>query len=238
MVALVDRASSSAAVGGDRERDLDDAAARARASTSKPACSKTREHRPVVGHAPRRRSARSPCAAASAASRSSRRVPIAAALELVGDGERGLGRVRVAQPHVARERDDPLAAVVAERADERAALGPVRLEERLDKRGPSCRRRGSAGSGCARRGRAKNAAARRRPPVVGGPEPQRRAVAEDDVLAVGGSAVMRRSAGPAGWRRPRFPAASSRLRRRRPRAARAFPARPARRASWPRRARP
>jgi hypothetical protein len=49
-------------------------------------------------------------------------------LLLVGDDERHLGRVRIAQPRVARERDD----AVSERADERPGLDPVRVDERLD----------------------------------------------------------------------------------------------------------
>ena len=49
----------------------------------------------------------------------------AAPLELVGDGERDLGGARVAQPRVARERDDP--AVLGR--GERAPGLPVRVEE-------------------------------------------------------------------------------------------------------------
>ena len=62
-----------------------------------------------------------------------------AALLLVGDGERDLGGRGVAQARVARERDDRARAVrPRERADERAALGPVGVEERLDE--PAARR--------------------------------------------------------------------------------------------------
>ena len=57
----------------------------------------------------------------------------AAALLLVGHGERDLGRGRVAQARVARERDDALGlAVAGERADEGAALDQSGVEVRLD----------------------------------------------------------------------------------------------------------
>ena len=97
--------------------------------TSKPASSKTREHRPVAGEH-LGDEALDPVRRGAAASCSSRRVPMPAALQLVGDGERDLGADRIAQPDVARERDD--AAVVAERADQRPALVPVRVDEGLD----------------------------------------------------------------------------------------------------------
>ena len=42
----------------------------------------------------------------------------------------------VAQARVVRERDDPLGAVVDERAEQRAPLGPVRVEHLLDDLGP------------------------------------------------------------------------------------------------------
>ena len=59
-----------------------------------------------------------------------------AALLGVGDGERDLGGRGVAQARVARERHDRRRAVgPRERADERAALVPVRIEERLDEAG-------------------------------------------------------------------------------------------------------
>ena len=56
----------------------------------------------------------------------------ALALQLVGDRERDLGARRVAQPHVAAERDDPLARRVGDRARQRAALEPVGIQHRLD----------------------------------------------------------------------------------------------------------
>ena len=52
----------------------------------------------------------------------------AAALPGVGDGEGRFGERRVAQADVVREGDDLLLAVVGERAEEGAALVPVRLE--------------------------------------------------------------------------------------------------------------
>ena len=50
----------------------------------------------------------------------------AAALVLVGDGERRLGRARVAQPRIGRERDDALAGLVGKGADEGAVGRPNR----------------------------------------------------------------------------------------------------------------
>ena len=49
----------------------------------------------------------------------------AAALVLVGHGERRFGRARVAQPRIGRERDDALAALVGKGADQRAVVLPV-----------------------------------------------------------------------------------------------------------------
>ena len=56
----------------------------------------------------------------------------AAALMLVGDGEGGLGQLRVAQANVVGDGDHPLAVLVDERAEERATLCQSGLEERLD----------------------------------------------------------------------------------------------------------
>ena len=56
----------------------------------------------------------------------------AAALVRVGDGEGSLGDARVAQTRVVREGDHPLGAVLDERAEQRAPLGPVRVEHLLD----------------------------------------------------------------------------------------------------------
>ena len=57
-------------------------------------------------------------------------------LLVVGDRERRLRQRRVAQAHVVADRDDPLAVLVRERAEKGAALGPVRLEQRLDELRP------------------------------------------------------------------------------------------------------
>ena len=77
-----------------------------------------------------------------------------APLLVVGDGERHLGRARVAQPRVARDRDDALGlAVAGEPADERAALGPSRARGTARRaRGRPAGSRGSAGRGSRRRG--------------------------------------------------------------------------------------
>ena len=53
-------------------------------------------------------------------------------LELVTDGERDLGGARVAQPDPVRNGDDP----AVERPEQRAALLPVRVEQRLDELRP------------------------------------------------------------------------------------------------------
>ena len=53
----------------------------------------------------------------------------------VGDGECHLGRCWIAQPHVARKRDDRLGtAVVGKRADQVAVVRPVRVEKGIDER--------------------------------------------------------------------------------------------------------
>ncbi len=53
----------------------------------------------------------------------------------VGDGERDLGGVRIAQPRVAGERDDALGAGPGLRADQRAARRPVGVEVGVDEPG-------------------------------------------------------------------------------------------------------
>ena len=71
-----------------------------------------------------------PCAAARDGELLEQARADALALVVVGDGERGLGRVRVAQPDVVADRDDALLAGVAHDADQRALLGPVGIDER------------------------------------------------------------------------------------------------------------
>ena len=110
VVALVD-ARAEALGRRDREAHLDLAAFERRATTSKPASRKTREHRACSRAAPRRRSARCRPRRARAASCSSRRVADAASLQLVGDGERDLGRrPDRAGARNSATRDDPLVA--------------------------------------------------------------------------------------------------------------------------------
>ena len=56
-------------------------------------------------------------------------------LVCVGDGERHLGRCRIAQSHVARKRYDLLGSgLVGKRADQVAVVPPVRVEEWIDER--------------------------------------------------------------------------------------------------------
>ena len=50
----------------------------------------------------------------------------------IGDGERRLRERRVAQADVVADRDDPLAVVVGQRSQQRPALRPVGVEQRLD----------------------------------------------------------------------------------------------------------
>ena len=105
----------------------------------------------------------------------------ALALEVVGHREGRLGERGVAQPRVVRDRDDPLAVVLSERADEGAALLPVGVERRLDQR-PVQRREPVEARVAARRGEAVEELEDRLP--VGRdrrPEPERAPVAEDDV---------------------------------------------------------
>ena len=51
------------------------------------------------------------------------------ALELVGNRERRLGRLRIAEADVVPDADDACVGAIAHDADQRAALGPVRLDE-------------------------------------------------------------------------------------------------------------
>ena len=87
----------------------------------------------------------------------------AAPLLVVGDRERDLRGRRVAEPRIARQRDDVLTVAAGERPDERASLDPVRLEERLDERRLArWARRGSGGRGSAPRGARRSRGAHRR----------------------------------------------------------------------------
>ena len=114
-------------------------------------------------------------------------------LEPVGHGEGDLGRRRIAQPRVARERDDVLAAVLHERADERAVVVPVGIDVAPDSRSPGrtvpwkriCRLVGREILKEARRGVA--VGGRRRAPA------QRLTVLQDDVGAAAVTGPSRRS---------------------------------------------
>ena len=74
------------------------------------------------------------------------------ALEVVGDRERRLGRMGVAEPDVVPDRHDALLVDVAHDADQRALLGPVGCRRGCARSGRRPERaRGSGGSGCAPR---------------------------------------------------------------------------------------
>ena len=105
----------------------------------------------------------------------------AAALELVGDGEGHLGGRRVAQPVVGRHRHHALASVRRERPDQRAAVGPVRVERVADQRGRE-RREPVEAQVEALRGEALEEREERGPVGLGRrAEPERAPVLEDDV---------------------------------------------------------
>jgi hypothetical protein len=53
-------------------------------------------------------------------------------LVVVGDGEGDLGRLALAQPRVAGQRDDALTVVGSNRAEKRPTLGPFGVEIRRD----------------------------------------------------------------------------------------------------------
>ena len=118
-----------------------------------------------------------------------------AALLLVGDREGDLRHSRLAQARIAREGDD----AVFERADEGAALDPVRVEERLDEPcvGPAhaveAEVQASLGKVREERDEAVGVVAEWRP------QPKRAAVPQDDVdrLGCGIRDVRRRQAPPA-----------------------------------------
>ena len=105
----------------------------------------------------------------------------AAAVELVGDGEGHLGGRRVTQPVVGRHRHHALASVRRERPDQRAAVGPVRVERVADQRGRE-RREPVEAQVEALRGEALEEREERGPVGLGRrAEPERAPVLEDDV---------------------------------------------------------
>ena len=122
--------------------------------------------------------------------------PDALALQRVGDGERHLGGRGVAQPDVVRERDD-LVVQACRRARrgrpsrDRGTARPSRAE--------AWGSRGSGGRRSARRARRGTRARRRRrrPP---GAQPERSAVAEDDVANLGIGRDHRAQCRPCGAR--------------------------------------
>ena len=106
----------------------------------------------------------------------------ALALEVVGDGERRLGGVRVAEPDVVADRDDAFFADVAHDADQRAPSRPSRGRRGCARSGRlRGRARGSGGSGCGRRGLRRTRRAPGRRPRPGARRRSVVAVAEDDV---------------------------------------------------------
>ena len=122
---------------GDREPHLD-LAPLERAPDLEPRVLEHRQHRPVLRHHDGDE-ALDPGGARQRRELLEQARPDSAALEVVGDGERDLGRVGLAQPRVAREGDDALLARVAERPEQRADVGPVRLDPRLDEPAPQLR---------------------------------------------------------------------------------------------------
>ena len=121
----------------DRELDLDDAAGELPLELE--ACAlEDAEHRRVLGehlgHEALDPDGRRPCR--QALQQPSTDPP---PLLRVGDGECRLGQRGIAQAHVVADCDDSLAVLVGEGADQRAALDPVRLEQRLDQLQPHVR---------------------------------------------------------------------------------------------------
>ena len=105
----------------------------------------------------------------------------AAALVLVGDGERDLRDRGVAEPGIAREGHDLLEPVGRQRSDQCAALDPVRIDEGLDERRPHGGRaveakvEASLGETAQEVGQSVGVGGR------GRPQAQRSSVAQDDV---------------------------------------------------------
>ena len=114
----------------DRKLDLDHAA-RERALELEPGALEDTEHRRVVCENPGDETLDpNPCGAGRQALEQSR--PDASALLGVGDRKRRLGHGWIAETHVVADRDDPFPGLVRQRAQQSAALDPIRIEERLD----------------------------------------------------------------------------------------------------------
>ena len=168
----------------DRELDLDDAVGQLALELE--ACAlEDAEHRPVVGQdlgdealdpdrcCPGGQALQQPSADPSPMLR-------------VGDGERRLGQRRIAEAHVVSDRDDALAVLVGERPEQRAALGPVRLEQRLDQLRPQVRQPVEAAMQALGRESAVEVEERRRVVPLRRAQPKRPAVAQDHVDRVTG----------------------------------------------------
>ena len=112
----------------DRHRDLGDAVVRAARPRSPR--SRRREHRAVVRQHLGEEAADADCPPPRELLEQPR--ADALALQLVGHREGDLGAGRVAQPHVAAERDDPLASVLDERSDQGSTGVPIRVEVALE----------------------------------------------------------------------------------------------------------
>ena len=179
MVALLDACAEP--IGrGDREADFDFAAAE-RARLLEARVTEDGEHRGVVGQ-------HLGDEAFDAGLRGTRRELLeearrrAAALQLVGDGEGDLSCRGVAQPRVLGERDDSLVACsVGEQADQRAAIGPVRIEVRLHERLVDAANAVKAEVAAVLRQMLEECDEGARIAARGRPQPERRAVTEDHV---------------------------------------------------------
>jgi hypothetical protein len=166
----------------DRELDLDDTAGEVALQLEAGALEDA-EHRPVPGEHlgdepldPDRRRALGELLQEARAD--------AAALLVVRDGERRLGERGIAQADVVADRDDPLPLPVRERADERAAVDPVRLEQRLHEQRPHARQAVEAAAQALRRETLVELEQRVAVPAQRRPQAQRPTVPEDDVDAV------------------------------------------------------
>ena len=166
----------------DREAQLDLAAARARARARTPRRRRL-EQRRGSRPSPRRRSSSMP--ASRARERRAARADVCrcrAAARSSATANATSAPRRIAQPRVARERDDRSSPPSTSQPMSAPRSTPVRIEELLDQVTVDCGgRRGSAGSGCRRRARAKKSTQRVRVGRRRGPQPKSAAVPEDDV---------------------------------------------------------
>src|SRR5581483_4079329 len=117
--------------------------------------------------------------------------PDATTLQLVTDGERDLGAPRVAQLHVARQRGDLAGCALGE---ERQALRPRAVDVRIDGAQIDGRRTLESQVTALRRQAVEELDERTRVGGHGGPQSERRAVAEDHVLGPGPRELDRHAA--------------------------------------------